>query len=153
MSGEAFSASRVPYFTPTPSSVLRVYPPPPTPQVIKGGTIAWAQMGDPNASIPTPQPVIMRPMFGAYGKAVGPTSLAFVSREAAEAGVGDAYGLEKEVSAVRKCRDLTKADMVLNDATPDMEVDPETFRVYADGEHLTCQPVDVVPLAQRFFLF
>ena len=110
-------------------------------------------MGDPNASIPTPQPVIMRPMFGAYGKAVGPTSLAFVSREAAEAGVGDAYGLEKEVSAVRKCRDLTKADMVLNDATPDMEVDPETFRVYADGEHLTCQPVDVVPLAQRFFLF
>jgi urease alpha subunit len=121
--------------------------------VIKGGTIAWAQMGDPNASIPTPQPVSMRPMFGAHGLAVGGTSVVFVSEAAAAAGVGEQYGIQKEAYAVSGCRNLTKKDMVLNSSTPDIQVDPETFEVFADGERLVCDPVDKVPLAQRFFLF
>lgn len=121
--------------------------------VIKGGTIAWSQMGDPNASIPTPQPVSMRPMFGAKGKAVGGTSVAFVSAAAAEAGVGEQYGLDKEVCAVVNCRDLSKQDMVLNSSTPDIEVDPETFEVVADGQRITCDPVNEVPLAQKYFFF
>jgi urease len=122
--------------------------------VIKGGTIAWAQMGDPNASIPTPQPVIMRPMFGAYGaKAIGGTSLAFVSAAAARADVGARYGLNKQVEAVKKCRTIGKADMVHNGACPKITVDPETFEVVADGESLTCEPSSVLPLAQKFFLF
>ena len=121
--------------------------------VIKGGTIAWAQMGDPNASIPTPQPVVMRPMFGAMGKAVGGTSVAFVSGAAVSAGVGERYGLDKEVAAVSGCRTVSKKDMVYNDLTPNVEVDPETFDVMADGVRLTCDPVSEVPLAQRFFLF
>ena len=121
--------------------------------VIKGGTIAWAQMGDPNASIPTPQPVVMRPMFGALGKAVGPTSLAFVSQAAVAAGVGSKYGLEKQLEAVRGCRTVGKADMVHNSAMPKITVDPETFEVRADGEHLTCEPAQTLPLAQKFFLF
>jgi urease subunit alpha len=121
--------------------------------VIKGGTIAWSQMGDANASIPTPQPVIMRPMFGALGRATGGCSLAFVSAAAAEAGVGDAYGLTKRVTAVRGCRRLTKHDLKLNDATPRITVDPETYRVTADGVHLTCAPATDLPLAQRYALF
>jgi len=121
--------------------------------VIKGGTIAWAQMGDPNASIPTPQPVSMRPMFGAMGKAAAGTSVAFVSSEAAGVGVGDTYGLSKEVVGVVGCRGLSKKDMVLNDATPDIEVDPETFEVVADGKRITCDPVGKVPLAQKYFFF
>jgi urease alpha subunit len=119
--------------------------------IIKGGTIAWAQMGDPNASIPTPQPVKMRPMFGATSS--NRHSIAFVSQAAVDHGVKELYGLKKEVAGVTKCRDLTKKDMVLNDATPRMEVDPETFEVKADGELLLCDPVDKVPLAQKYFLF
>ena len=121
--------------------------------VVKGGVIAWAQMGDPNASIPTPQPVSMRPMFGAKGKAVGGTSVAFVSGAAVAEGIGERYGLEKDVVAVSGCRTVSKKDMILNDSTPDVKVDPETFEVIADGEKLTCDPVYEVPLAQRFFLF
>lgn len=119
--------------------------------IIKGGTIAWAQMGDPNASIPTPQPVKMRPMFGATSK--NGHSVAFVSKAAADAGVREKFGLTKTVEGVVRCRDLTKKDMVLNDSTPDMEVDPETFEVKANGEVLICDPVDKVPLAQKYFLF
>jgi urease subunit alpha len=121
--------------------------------VLKGGLIAWAQMGDANASIPTPQPVLMRPMFGAYGRATGATSLAFVSQLALARGELDRLGLAKRVSAVRGCRALGKRDMKLNDALPEIRVDPETYLVTADGEPLRSQPADVLPLAQRYFLF
>ena len=121
--------------------------------VIKGGFIAWAAMGDANASIPTPQPVIGRPMFGAHGKAVGPTSLAFVSAAAAADGVGLALGLTKRVTAVRGCRNIGKKDLKLNDATPTIRVDPETYRVTADGVHMTCEPATSLPLTQRYSLF
>ena len=121
--------------------------------VIKGGLIAWAQMGDANASIPTPQPVRMRPMFGALGRAAAETSRAFVSRVAAERGIGAAYGLAREVVAVRGCRGLGKRDMKLNDALPHLEIDPETYEVRADGVLLTCEPARTLPLAQRYFLF
>ncbi len=121
--------------------------------IIKGGHIAWAQMGDPNASIPTPQAVYMRPMFGAMSKAVGPTSVAFVSQAAASSGSAAGYGLSKRIEPVRNCRDIGKADMKLNDATPDIDVDPETYRVTADGEELTCEPAEQLPLAQKYFLF
>ena len=120
--------------------------------IVKGGTIAWAQMGDPNASIPTPQPVTMRPMFGATSNP-GSHSLAFVSQAAVDAGIQDQFGLRKQVSAVKNCRTVTKADMVHNDSTPDIQVDPETFEVVADGETLFCDPVSKVPLGQRYFLF
>lgn len=119
--------------------------------IIKGGTISYASMGDPNASIPTPQPVKMRPMFGATSR--NKHSIAFVSKAAADHGVGELYDLQKEVVGVTGCRNLTKHDMVLNDATPQMEVDSETFAVKADGELLTCDPVKKVPLAQKYFLF
>jgi len=118
--------------------------------VIKGGHIAWAQMGDPNASIPTPQLVSMRPMFGAN---VPSTSVAFVSGAAVQAGVAQQYGLGKQVQAVQGCRGIGKADMKLNSATPDISVDPETYKVFADGEHLTCEPAERLPLAQRYFMF
>lgn len=108
-------------------------------------------MGDPNASIPTPQPVKMRPMFGATSS--NGHSYAFVSKAAADNGVKDLFGLKKEVEGVTKCSHLTKYDMILNDATPAMEVDPETFEVRANGELLLCEPVDKVPLAQKYFLF
>lgn len=121
--------------------------------IIKGGTIAWAQMGDPNASIPTPQPVRMRPMFGAQAPAVGGTSIAFVSGEAIKDGVAEKYGLRKAAVAVKDTRNIGKADMVMNDALPKVEVDSETFEVRADGELLICQPATVLPLAQRYFLF
>jgi urease subunit alpha len=121
--------------------------------VVKGGFIAWAQMGDANASIPTPQPVRMRPMFGAHGRAAGATSLAFVSRAAAAAGVGKRYGLVREAVAVRGCRGIGKRDMRLNDALPYLEVDPETYQVRAGGQLLTSEPARVLPLAQRYFLF
>ncbi len=121
--------------------------------VVKGGFIAWAQMGDPNASIPTPQPVSMRPMFGGFGTAAAATSVAFVSRAAVAAGVGARYGLRKQVEAVRGCRGIGKKDMKLNDALPRITVDPETYRVTADGEVLACEPARVLPLAQRYFLF
>jgi urease subunit alpha len=121
--------------------------------VLKGGFIAWAQMGDPNASIPTPQPLFMRPMFGAYGRATGATSLAFVSQLALERGNLDRYGLAKRTSAVRGCRTITKRDMKLNDALPRIRVDAESYVVTADGEELRAKPATVLPLAQRYFLF
>jgi len=121
--------------------------------VIKGGFIAAAPMGDPNASIPTPQPVHYRPMFGAFGKAVASTAVTFVSRAAAEAGVADRLGLAKRCVAVHGTRTVRKADMKLNDYCPRMEVDPQTYEVRADGRLLTCEPAAVLPLAQRYFLF
>jgi urease subunit alpha len=121
--------------------------------VIKGGVIAWAQMGDPNASIPTPQPVFMRPMFGAFGRARGAASVAFVSRASLNHGTVERYGLTKRIEAVGGCRTVTKRDMKFNDATPHIEVDPETYRVTADGIHLTCEPAERLALAQRYFLF
>ena len=121
--------------------------------VLKGGFIAWSQMGDANASIPTPQPVVMRPMFGAFGSAAASTSLAFVSGLAVDAGLPQRYGLKKRLVAVRGCRTLRKRDMKLNDATPAISVDPETYVVTADGEVLRSTPATVLPLAQRYFLF
>ena len=121
--------------------------------VIKGGMIAAAPMGDPNASIPTPQPVHYRPMFGAFGGAVAATSVSFVSRAALDAGVGEKLKLAKRLAAVRGTRTLAKSDMVHNDLAPHVEVDPETYEVRADGELLTCEPAAVLPLAQRYFLF
>ncbi len=120
--------------------------------ILKGGMIAAAAMGDPNASIPTPQPVHYRPMFGSFGKALA-TSLTFVSQAALDNPQLAALGLRKPLVAVKGCRTVTKADMVLNDATPVMEVDPETYIVRADGEHLHCEPAEVLPMAQRYFLF
>ncbi|MEM7066908.1 MAG: urease subunit alpha [Cyanobacteria bacterium P01_B01_bin.77] len=121
--------------------------------VIKGGAIAWAQMGDPNASIPTPQPIHMRPMFGAFGGAIASTSLTFVSQAAAAADIASQIGLQTPAVAVSGCRQLSKADMKLNDYQPTMEVDPETYEVRADGQLLTCEPADELPMAQRYFLF
>ncbi|HYW74046.1 MAG TPA: urease subunit alpha [Pyrinomonadaceae bacterium] len=121
--------------------------------VVKGGFIAWSVMGDSNASIPTPQPVLYRPMFGAFGKAMRSTSLTFVSRAAFSGGIKQRLGLEKTVVAVEHCRDIGKADMIHNDARPNIEVDPETYEVRADGELLTCEPAEVLPMAQRYFLF
>ena len=121
--------------------------------ILLGGTIAAAAMGDPNASIPTPQPVHMRPMFGAYGRSVEASGVTFVSQAAADAGIGESLGLAKSVVPVKGTRDIGKADMKLNDALPQIEVDPETYIVKADGEVLTCEPADVLPMAQRYFLF
>ena len=121
--------------------------------VIKGGVIAWAQMGDPNASIPTPQPSYMRPMFGSFAKATGPTSIAFVSQTCLDHDVAGEYGLAKRLEAVVGCRSVTKKDMQLNDLTPDIDVDPETFQVTVDGAVITCEPAVVLPLAQRYSLF
>jgi len=121
--------------------------------VIKGGIIAWSQMGDPNASIPTPQPVTMRPMFGAFGSAPGPISIAFVSKVCKEQGVAAGYGLSKRIEPVFGCRTIGKKDMKWNDATPRIVVDPETYEVTADGELMSCEPASVLPLAQRYFLF
>jgi urease subunit alpha len=121
--------------------------------VIKGGVIAWSQMGDPNASIPTPQPVLMRPMFGSFGRATGPCSIAFVSQLCKSKGVAKGYGLTKRIEAVKRCRKIGKKDLKWNDAMPAITVDPETYEVHADGELLTCKPATVLPLAQRYFLF
>jgi urease subunit alpha len=121
--------------------------------VIKGGTILAAPMGDPNASIPTPQPVHYRPMFGAFGKALTASSLVFVSNAAMKTGLRDVLGVEKELVAVEHTRDITKKNMVHNAATPDIKVDAETYEVTADGELLTCAPAEVLPMAQRYFLF
>jgi urease subunit alpha len=121
--------------------------------VIKGGVIAWAQMGDPNASIPTPQPVFMRPMFGSFGKATGPCSIAFVSQLCKTKNVAKNYGLSKRIEAVKGCRKISKHDLKWNNALPKITVDPETYEVRADGELLTCEPAKVLPLAQRYYLF
>jgi urease subunit alpha len=121
--------------------------------IIKGGMIAAAPMGDPNASIPTPQPVHYQPMFGSFGRALERTSVTFVSGAALAAGVGEKYGVAKSLLAVADTRRLRKADMKLNDYRPRIEVDPENYQVRADGTLLTCEPAAVLPLAQRYFLF
>ncbi|WP_439588459.1 urease subunit alpha [Hydrogenophaga sp.] len=121
--------------------------------VIKGGSIALAAMGDPNASIPTPQPVHYRPMFGSYGGALAKSSLTFVSQAGLSAGVGERFGLHKPLMAVQNCRGVTKAHMVHNSLLPKMEIDPQTYAVRADGQLLTCEPASVLPMAQRYFLF
>jgi urease subunit alpha len=121
--------------------------------VIKGGMIAWAQMGDANASIPTPQPVHMRPMFGSYGGARNNTSFTFISQVAMEQFLSDRLQLQKQTLAISGTRNVSKRDMKLNDALPRMEVNPETYEVRADGELLTCEPATVLPMAQRYFLF
>ena len=122
--------------------------------VLVGGTIAVAQMGDPNASIPTPQPVYSRPMWGAYGRALTAGPVTFVSKAGLEAGVGERLGLQKQLLAVENVRGgIGKAAMKLNDATPAIEVDPETYEVRADGEILTCEPAEDLPMAQRYFLY
>ena len=121
--------------------------------VLKGGTIATAPMGDPNASIPTPQPVHYRPMFGSFGKACVNNSLLFVSQASIDAGIAEQFSLSRPLSAVKNCRSVKKADMVLNNYQPVMEVDPQTYEVKADGQLLTCEPAEVLPMAQRYFLF
>ncbi|WP_375468833.1 urease subunit alpha [uncultured Nostoc sp.] len=121
--------------------------------VIKGGMIAWSQMGDANASIPTPQPVHMRPMFGSFAGARHATSLTFISQAALEKQIPSQLGLQKAAVAVSGTRQLSKQDMKLNDALPHIEVDPETYEVRADGELLICEPATVLPMAQRYFLF
>jgi urease subunit alpha len=121
--------------------------------VVKGGMIAWSAMGDANASIPTPQPVLYRPMFGAFGRAIAPLSLTFLSQAALDADLPSRLGLRKGVAAVRACRTVGKADMIHNAAMPAITVDPETYEVRADGELLTCEPAEVLPMAQRYFLF
>ena len=121
--------------------------------VIKGGAIAYSQMGDPNASIPTPEPVYMRPMFGSFGGAMNATSLTFVSQASLDAGIPEQIGLKTPAIAVSNTRNISKADLKLNTATPHMEVNPETYEVRADGELLTCEPAAELPMAQRYFLF
>jgi urease subunit alpha len=119
--------------------------------IVKGGFIAWSVMGDANASIPTPQPVLYRPMFGAFGGAPAATSLMFVSQASLENKIEQRF--KKRASAVRHCRKIGKKDMIHNAATPKIEVDPETYEVRADGELLICDPAQTLPLAQRYFLF
>ncbi len=121
--------------------------------VLKGGLIALANMGDPNASIPTPQPTFYRPQFAAHGRAKFATSVTFVSEAALRAGTLKGLNLQKHLVAVRNTRNVTKRDLLWNDALPQMEVDPETYTVRADGVELTCEPTAVLPLAQRYFLF
>jgi urease subunit alpha len=122
--------------------------------ILIGGTIAAAAMGDPNASIPTPQPVHYRPMFGAFGRSLAASGVTFVSKAALDDGIGHHLGVAKELLAVENTRGgISKKSMILNDATPKVEVDPETYEVRADGELLTCEPADVLPMAQRYFLF
>ena len=121
--------------------------------VLKGGVIAAAPMGDPNASIPTPQPVHYRPMFGAYGRARTGSSLTFVSQAALDAKLGAKLKVQKRLVAVKDTRKITKKSLIHNDATPDIKVDPETYAVTADGVLLTCDPATELPMAQRYFLF
>jgi len=122
--------------------------------IIKGGSIVAAPMGDPNASIPTPQPVHYRPMFGAYGRARTASSVVFASKAAVKAGLGKKLGIQKELVAVQNTRGkISKKSMIHNDTTPAIEVDPETYEVRADGELLTCAPAETLPMAHRYFLF
>ena len=121
--------------------------------VLKGGLIACANMGDPNASIPTPQPTLYRPQFAAHGRAKYSTSLTFVSEAALRSGTLDRLQLSKKLSAVRNTRHVTKRDLLWNDALPKIEVDPETYTVKADGRELRCEPAKSLPMAQRYFLF
>ena len=122
--------------------------------IIKGGMIIAAPMGDPNASIPTPQPVHYRPMFAAFGKALTATSVVFTSQAAIDAGLADRTGASKKLVAVENTRSgISKKSMIHNDATPDIQIDPETYRVEADGELLVCEPAKELPMAQRYFMF
>ena len=121
--------------------------------VVKGGFIAWSAMGDPHASIPTPQPVLYRPMFGSFGSATAATSITFISQAASAARLPEKLGLKKIVAPVRNCRSIGKKNMLHNSATPNIEVDPETYQVHVDGELMTCEPARSLPLAQRYFLF
>ncbi|WP_447777628.1 urease subunit alpha [Variovorax boronicumulans] len=121
--------------------------------IIKGGTIAMAAMGDPSASIPTPQPVHFRPMFGAYGGSLAKSSLTFVSQAGLAAGIKERYGLSKHLCAVKNIRNVRKQDLIHNGYTPKMEIDAQTYAVRADGHLLTCEPAKVLPMAQRYFLF
>jgi urease subunit alpha len=121
--------------------------------VMKGGFIAAAAMGDANASIPTPQPVHYRPMFGAYGGAMQNTSITFVSQASLANGAAESLGLRKHLSAVKACRTVKKQHMVHNGYTPVMQIDAQTYEVRADGQLLTCEPATVLPMAQRYFLF
>ena len=121
--------------------------------VLQGGTISLAAMGDPNASIPTPQPVHYRPMFGSFGRSLARGSLTFISQAGLAAGVGERYGLQKTTVAVQGCRSVTKANMVHNSYLPKMEIDPQRYTVLADGVLLTCEPASKLPMAQRYFLF
>jgi urease subunit alpha len=121
--------------------------------IVKGGFIAASLMGDANASIPTPQPVHYRPMFGGHGQAVQATSLTFLSQSALASNIGQRLGLRKHLSAVKGCRSVTKRDMLLNSYLPKMDIDPQTYRVHADGVLLTCEPATVLPMAQKYFLF
>jgi urease subunit alpha len=121
--------------------------------ILKGGNIAAAAMGDPNASIPTPQPVHYRPMFAGYGKALASSCITFMSKAGIKAGVPEALGLQRKIEAVKNCRDVKKKDMIHNDLQPTVTVDPETYEVRADGELITCEPAKELPLAQRYFLF
>lgn len=119
--------------------------------VIKGGMINWSLMGDPNASLPTPQPVFYRPMFGAMGKTLQDTCVTFVSQAALDDGVKEKAGLERQVMAIQNCRSITKHDLVRNSETPNIEVDPETFAVKVDGKHATCEPITTAVMNQKFF--
>ena len=121
--------------------------------IIKGGMIIAGRMGDPNASIPTPQPVIYRHMFGAYGKAVHKTCISFVSQASVDNGTIKKYALQKMVLPVKGCRNISKRDLIHNDQTPQIDVNPENYEVSVEGVPITCEPVAVVPLAQRYFLF
>ena len=121
--------------------------------ILKSGMISYANMGDPNASIPTPQPTYYRPQFAAHGRALASTTVTFVSEASLAAGLADSLDVKKKLVAVRSCRSVSKADMVLNSAAPRIEIDPENYTVKADGEVLTCDPAEVVPMAQRYFLF
>ncbi len=120
--------------------------------VIKGGSIAWAQMGDANASIPTPEPVYGRPMFGSFGNALTSSSLTFLSQFALDAGIGKTLGLQKKCVSVQNTRRISKKNMILNNALPSIDVDPQTYEVFANGELLTCEPAKELPMAQRYFL-
>ena len=121
--------------------------------ILKGGVIAASLMGDANASIPTPQPVHYRPMFGSYGGSLHASSFTFISQAAFDAGVPGQLGLKKKIGVVKGCRSVQKKDLIHNDYTPDIEVDPQNYQVRADGQLLWCEPVEVLPMAQRYFLF
>ena len=121
--------------------------------ILKGGAIASSLMGDANASIPTPQPVHYRPMFASFGSALHATSLTFLSQAAADAGLPQTLGLKKQIAVVKGCRDVQKTDLIHNDYLPHIEVDPQTYQVKADGVLLWCEPANVLPMAQRYFLF
>jgi urease subunit alpha len=121
--------------------------------VLKGGLLVNAQMGDPNASIATPQPVYMRPQFAAYGRALSKSCLSFVSKAAIKNGVAEKYGLQREVVAVENCRKIGKKDMRRNEATPEIRVDADTYQVWVDGKKVSSEPLESLPMTQRYFLF